>query len=108
LRIVGPSHKAPAETTATGNDVSPRGSGGIRIVECSEFVVVRMVAVRGRCERPLPLSVQSRVDCFVLAVIPNRKRITKKISVRFVRRPFHHNMYGSTLLIRKDVLHGLF
>jgi hypothetical protein len=44
----------------------------------------------------------------VLAVIPNRKRITKKISVRFARRPFHDNMYGSTLLIRKDVPHGPF
>ena len=44
----------------------------------------------------------------MLAVIPNRKCITKKISVRFARRPFHHNMDGSTLLIRKDMLHGLF
>ena len=101
LRIVGPSHKVLAKTTATGNDVSPRGSGGIRIVECSEFAVVRMVAVPGRCERPLPLGVQLRADRFVLAVIPNRKRITKKISVRFARRPFHHNMYGSTLLNSK-------
>lgn len=46
------------------------------------------------------------MDRFVLAVISIVN--AKKISVRFVRRPFHHNMYGSTLLIRKDMLHGLF
>jgi len=40
----------------------------------------------GRRKRPCPLRVQSTVNR-VLAVIANRKRITKEISVRFDRRP---------------------
>jgi hypothetical protein len=49
-----------------------------------------------------------KTDRFVLAVIPSRKRITQKISVRFARRPFRNNMCGPTPLLRKDILHGLF
>src|SRR5262249_15533856 len=49
--------------------------------------------------------IQLRVNRFVLAAITIRTRITKIISVRFRSSPVPRNMDGSTLLIRKDVLH---
>ncbi len=44
-----------------------------------------------------------KTERFVFAVIPSRKRITQKISVRFARRPFRNNMRGPTPVIRKDI-----
>jgi len=49
----------------------------------------------GRWKRPCPLPVQSRVNR-VLAVIANRKRITKETSVRFDRRPSVNSAYRPT------------
>jgi hypothetical protein len=59
---------------------------------------------------PAPIFIRCTLnsDRFVLAVIPSRKRITQKISVRFARRPFRNNICGPTPVIRKDILHGLF
>jgi hypothetical protein len=56
----------------------------------------------GRCKRPCPLPVQSRVNR-LLAVIANRKRITREIRVRFDRRPsIRQQCVSADLFLRKD------
>jgi hypothetical protein len=56
-----------------------------------------LAALAPGCSAPIFIRCTLNTDRFVLAVIPSRKRITQKISVRFARRPFRNNICGPTL-----------
>ena len=95
-RGLSPAARLPRDPNGGCNDfvVSPRGNSRTRSLPVPIFI--RFITCTLKTDRS------------VLAVIPSRKRRTQKISVRFPRRPFRNNICGPTLVIRKDILDGLF